>query len=835
MKGLAARQTTETAFEGITVSAGRPEVRGKFLFVDGKKLWVKGVTYGTFRMDSDGKEQLDTTTVERDFRLMAENGFNVVRTYTTPPSWVLDAALRYGLLVIVGVMWEQQTAFFEERGAAKKIEERVRAQVKNCSGHPAVLCYIIANEIPASVVRWYGRRRVEKFLKRLYSAAKEEDPGALVTYANYPSTEYLRLPFLDLVCFNVYLESQRPFEDYLARLHSLAGGRPLLIAELGLDSRRNGLEKQAKTLDWQIRTVFTSGCCGCLVYSWTDEWYLRHGQVEDWDFGLTSRDREPKPALETVARTLIEMPFPARSQWPRVSVVVCTFNGERRIRETLEGLMKLDYPDYEVVVVDDGSTDSTARIVEEYPFRLIRTENRGLGSARNTGSGASSGEIVAFTDDDAYPDAHWLRYLVSSLTGGGYAGVGGPNLSPPRETWTARMIGRAPGPSAVLVSDVLAEHVPGCNMAFRKEELEGVGGFDSVFRSAGDDVDFCWRVKERGGRIGYSHSAVVWHHPRGSVRSYWRQQFGYGRAEALLERKWPGKYDSVGRTKWSGRIYGSGYSLGLASLRSRVYHGVWGMAPFQSLYASASSWSLFLTPEWYFVVGAAAIAALLSIGWAPLAFFGGLLLLTLSLPVAEAILIAAHEGSAIRTKALDRVGSAIMVGFLYLMEPLARLSGRLRSGMTPWRRRGKKVSARYHLLTMNRWRGEWSTADATLKDIQTRLSNRGALAVAGGEFDDWDLEVRGGALGTARLLLAIEEHGQGIQLLRFRVWPRYPLALLYLGVPLISIAAGAWLSGAWVPALAACLIDGALAFRAVTDAGFACGTIRDVLKEDGAK
>src|SRR5437879_3675713 len=108
----------------------------------------------------------------------------------------------------------------------------------------------------------HGRGRIGKFLKRLYLAAKEEDPSALITYANYPSTEYLRLPFLDLVCFNVYLESQRPFEEYLARLQTLAGERPLLITELGLDSRRNGLDRQAETLDWQIRTVFRSGCRG---------------------------------------------------------------------------------------------------------------------------------------------------------------------------------------------------------------------------------------------------------------------------------------------------------------------------------------------------------------------------------------------------------------------------------------------------------------------------------------------------------------------------------------------------------------------------------------------
>src|SRR5207302_1126082 len=87
-------------------------------------------------------------------------------------------------------------------------------------------------------------RRVEEFVKRLYRVAKEEDPDALVTYVNYPSTEYLQLPFLDFLCFNLYLESEQAFENYIARLHSLSQDRPVLLSEIGLDSLRNGLFPQ---------------------------------------------------------------------------------------------------------------------------------------------------------------------------------------------------------------------------------------------------------------------------------------------------------------------------------------------------------------------------------------------------------------------------------------------------------------------------------------------------------------------------------------------------------------------------------------------------------------
>src|SRR5205807_114392 len=99
---------------------------------------------------------------------------------------------------------------------------------------------------------WHGARRVERFLERLCAAGRDEDPGALFTYVNYPSTEYLELPFIDFLAFNVYLESQSQMEAYLARLHNLCGDRPLLMAEIGLDSLRHGEVLQATALDWQV-------------------------------------------------------------------------------------------------------------------------------------------------------------------------------------------------------------------------------------------------------------------------------------------------------------------------------------------------------------------------------------------------------------------------------------------------------------------------------------------------------------------------------------------------------------------------------------------------------
>ncbi len=617
----------------------RPRVHGKFLFVGDEKFWIRGVTYGTFRPDHTGVQYPPHDVVARDFRAIADAGLNAIRVYTTPPLWIMDAAAAFGLRVMIGLPWEQHVTFLDDPVRAKRILSDVRENVKRFAGHPAVLCYAVGNEIPASVVRWYGKARVERFIAQLCAAAKSEDPGALVTYVNFPTTEYLDLPFLDFVAFNVYLEAKSQMKSYLARLQNVAGERPLVMTELGLDSNRKGEARQAESLDWQIATAFESGCVGAFVFAWTDEWFRGGHDVVDWDFGLTRRDRQPKQALHTVSARFSNTPFSADCQWPKISVVVCSCNGSRTIGETLTALENLDYPDYEVIVIDDGSTDETSVIAGRHDVKLIRTENNGLSVARNLGMHAATGEIVAYLDDDAYPDPHWLTYLASEFRRTDHAGIGGPNLPPPGDGVIADCVANAPGgPVHVLLSDEVAEHIPGCNMAFRRDRLMEIGGFDPRFRVAGDDVDVCWRLQERGWTLGFAPAAVVWHHRRNSIKAYVKQQRGYAKAEALLADKWPGKYNSVGHVPWQGRIYGRGVT-NLFFLRSRIYHGTWGSAPFQSVYEPCPGhWaSMLLMPEWYFLLTFVGFLTALGASWHPLLWSSPLLAAGLLLTLIQAV------------------------------------------------------------------------------------------------------------------------------------------------------------------------------------------------------
>src|SRR5919106_1757013 len=105
------------ALSQVPAGLARPEVRGKFLFAGGEKLLVRGVTYGTFRPGNDGVPYPAPVRVDADFAAMRKAGLNAVRTYTVPPEWMLDAACRHGLRIMVGLPWEQHVTFLDVRRA----------------------------------------------------------------------------------------------------------------------------------------------------------------------------------------------------------------------------------------------------------------------------------------------------------------------------------------------------------------------------------------------------------------------------------------------------------------------------------------------------------------------------------------------------------------------------------------------------------------------------------------------------------------------------------------------------------------------------------------------
>ena len=809
---------------GSTAPGGPPGVSGKFLHVGDDRYLIKGVAYGTFAPDAAGYQFPASEQVAADFELMSQFGFNTVRTYTVPGRDVLDEAARHELRVFAGVPWSQHVAFLDDAKLTRAIRHDVVRQVRELARHPATLLVAVGNEIPPGVVRWHGTERIERFLRDLCDAAKSVAPEVLLTYVNYPPTEYLNLPFFDVCAFNLYLHRQAGLRSYLSHLQLVAGNRPLLLTETGADSVREGEEGQADLTTMQIRTAFEEGACGTVAFSWTDDWWRGGHAIDDWKFGLTDVARRPKLALLGVSREYAEAGFSdeRRRGWPQVSVLVCAYNAAATLDECLVSLAALDYPDYEVIVVNDGSTDDSGAIARRYPYvTVIDTANCGLSAARNTALEHATGSIVAYTDADARVDPEWLTYLIQPFLRSDVVGAGGPNVVPADDPWLAQCVARSPGgPTHVLLDHQIAEHVPGCNMAYRREALEAIGGFDSTYRTAGDDVDVCWRLQARSQRIGFAPCALVWHHHRRTVRAYWRQQAGYGEAETRLMDHHPERFLD-GHARWRGRIYSQLPFIKSVS-RVRVNAGPWGTAAFPSVYSThiPSLASLPHLIQWQL------LTLLLAVG-------GGIGLLAQRDGLALSLLAAAAGGLATTAgrclmygwqtdirglpnigrlpPAPSRVLYRLGIAALHFVQPIGRAWGRLRGRLSPPQtRRAGKVGANGARARVSRpidirralslirggrprldfWSERWVDRTEFLTELTSRLRTSGVgrtVDVHDGWQHDRDIAVAVGRWEWLDLRTLVEEHVRGRCLLRVAAHRRMT------AIGLVKVAA--WVGG----------------------------------------
>jgi len=797
------------------VNFRRPRVQGKFLYVGDEKFFIKGTTYGAFPPNGDGYQFPERTEVAKDFALMKDAGINTILTYTLPSPSLLDQAQEQGIRLIINIPWMEYACFLESSQTQREIRREVKAGVASCHRHPAVMIYAVAKEIPPAIVRWYGPKKIEAFLKELYKVAKDEDPESLVTYTNFPTTEYLELPFVDVYTFNVYLHQRSSFCGYLSRLQHIAGEQPLVLSELGMCSFRHGTAGQAQFIDWQIEEIFDHGLTGAVIFGWSDPFYQDNCLVTEWGFGLVDADRNPKPSYKVVRRRFkTSVPFPAERKWPRISVVVATYNAARTLDDCLNSLSALRYPDYEVIVVNDGSTDGSDSIIQRYPFKAITTRNQGVSAARNAGLRAATGEIIAYIDSDARADPDWLSYLASSYLESNVIAVGGPNLVPDEDDWVAKCVYRAPGgPTQVMLDDQSAEHIPGCNMSFRKWALEEIGGFDPIFTKAADDVDICWRLLERGYRIGFSPSAIVWHHRRPSVKAYWRQQAGYGESEVLLERKHPNKFNPWGHTYWAGRIYAP-YPFFRLFAAPRIYQGLWGSAGFQSMYDPGGGGYLTFLPramEWHLALIALAFLGLFIPWLLPVAGIG------LAYTAAYCIVCAANakldvliyrHGPATRARRRRWRATIALLNFL---EPLARDWGRIKGGLTPWRSvlhqpiQISRVSRWWQRLQPFRRRLKWFYRGHVnfekhlfLERLTKKMVSSGCAVGWNETWQSWDLKIRRGMLAEAELRLVIEHHGGPRRVARLSVLIQQTKILFWIQAGIAVSAVLSWTAGVYL-------------------------------------
>tara|TARA_Y100001934_G_scaffold243661_1_gene300464 strand:+ start:1801 stop:4479 length:2679 start_codon:yes stop_codon:yes gene_type:complete len=768
----------------------RVTIDGKFFRLGEKKFYVKGLTYGPFAPNAAGDPFPEKEQAERDFEQIVSLGANVLRVYNVPPVWLLDLGLKHELRFLIDVPWWQTGCFLDTKKTHDDARSAVRNAVKTAGDHEAVFAFSVANEIAPDIVRWHGEEEVGQFIDELVDVAKGVNSNCLVTFGNFPPTEYLSASRVDFVMFNVYLHQQKSYEQYLSHLQMIADTRPLLLGEVGIDSQSEGDEAKAEILAWQIESAFRGGLTGICVFSYTDEWHRNDGPVTDWSFGLVDKERKPKPAYHVVKDMFGVAPYFELHAVPKVSVVVATYNGSRTLKKCLQSLEQLNYPDYEVIVVDDGSTDTVPEVAKAFPYaRYIRQENLGLSVARNTGMESATGEIVAYTDDDCRADEDWLYYLVGDLANSDFKAMGGHNFLPPDDSPIAAVVMASPGgPIHVMLTEREAEHIPGCNMAFYKSVLEEIGGFDPIFRKAGDDVDICWRLQQAGHKIGFNSSGFVWHYRRATVVAYLKQQSGYGEAEVLLMRRHPDYFNAWGGGHWRGRIYSP---LSMSNANPTIYRGRFGEGMFQSIYARAMDWTLarFASPELQLVLTL------------PLLLTGHVLdqlLLTIAglgcIGIWFWVCVLAAWKADIPSQKLRR-WSRTSVGLMYFLQPLVRSWSRHTERFI-WRQTplSKRETLDSQALRSKRdefdlafyWTEKPVARSQFLDALLERLNQAEWVAHPDSGWGEFDLELLGSRWCKLKLRTVAEWHRGGGQLLKCRMDTKASvLGKLVFGVTLL--------------------------------------------------
>jgi GT2 family glycosyltransferase len=462
--------------------------------------------------------QLDTTLAE-----IAAAGLTVVST-SEPSADACAAAARHGLRLLVRYddLWESvAVSRLERRSAVHRHETRLRALVRGWRGVDAPLA--IAFAAPSASEVSPSEPAVCRIANRLARCVRDANPLLLTAWrAGGPLDE--RCPEdVDFLIVDLPTTSMDDLPAKLMACHRRVGDRPLVLGSAPAAADAAG---QAAVLE----TAIDRGAAGSIVHGWPI-------------------DASAAAASRITVRDL-------ERAWPRISVIISAYNAEATLEECLSHCEKLEYPELEVLVVDDGSTDSTPSLAASHKgTRLVSITHGGLSAARNAGFRAATGDLVAYLDADAYPAPDWPWYLALAALRDGAGAAGGPNLPPPHDPPSAHVAALSPGgPVPLLRDEQSAAHLPGCNLAVWKNVVEELRGFDPALWVAADDVEFERRLLESGREMSYHPAALVWHHRRPGLRTYLRQQRNYGRSQAILEYRWPERFPSGFKTKVAARL-----------------------------------------------------------------------------------------------------------------------------------------------------------------------------------------------------------------------------------------------------------------------------------------
>ena len=292
-----------------------------------------------------------------------------------------------------------------------------------------------------------------------------------------------------------------------------------------------------------------------------------------------------------------------------------------------------------------------------------------------------------------------------------------------------------------------------------------------MFRTAGDDVDICWRFQNAGHTIGFAPAAVVWHFRRNTVNAYLGQQKGYGKAEALVYSKHPLRFNLFGQAKWLGRIYGDLSASLLLSRRPLIYSGTFGRGLFQTMYEPPSSLAAFLplTFEWNIVAVVLALAGLIGQGW--------WLLLTIPLLTTWAMCISGAFKAPVDPRFRGLKARALIAWLIYMgpiLRGWTRLKWRIKEAKTVDHRAPEPVEQTARIawteraLYLSYWGQNYEEKEVLISGLMSFLVPRKYFLQMDEGWNEWDLKIARGLWSRALVLICGENHGGEKRVLRVK-------------------------------------------------------------------
>ena len=228
----------------------------------------------------------------------------------------------------------------------------------------------------------------------------------------------------------------------------------------------------------------------------------------------------------------------------RYSVIIPAYNSEKTLFSCLESLeaQSLSKENYEVIVVDDGSTDDTSKIANRFNVKYIFQTNKGPAAARNKGADAAAGQIILFTDADCVPDHNWIREMISPFSDREAIGVKGAYKT--RQMELAARFAQAEFEDRydLLQKSSTIDMIDTYSAAFRKDVFLNIGGFDQSFPVANnEDTDLSYRLATAGYKLVFNPAAFVYHtHPDTFIK-YLKLKFRRGYWRMVVYKRYPDK------------------------------------------------------------------------------------------------------------------------------------------------------------------------------------------------------------------------------------------------------------------------------------------------------